>query len=603
MEVPEKKPDSNTPHSVPDDNDEVFSDCEQADGKSFLESVEKLDKFTSKSSSRDKSKSSHHKSSSSKKSKSSSHKSSSSQRSSSSRHKSSSHHHKSKHKSSSHHKSSSSTEKSRKSEKKSSKAEEAEEDEGKSPLPDFSEELAMLPDFSMDDPEADPETGLEELFAGVEDENELQKIFEQYEPQVGLSMDEASLRKQRQLEQKDKATPASSDLGKKRVAHEGSESSDRRPLHMKKPSLRTPAQAMYDRYKKLQQMRQQQLIEARLSELTEDNPGEGPSSSSSLVETSSSSSGRKARVAHSSSDRPPVVMSRTQQQLAAREKSRGPTVPVVTGTPAVTNTKGSQRVAHTPTSRTVQRPMVTPDRNSKVPTTVRQKYLNSIIEECLKISGGEELEAYTRAEREEAECCKKASSRMFYLNLIVNSIKKLRAEAAAVAARQSNKSRAAPADQRNLLTTHFQVLAGKAGTVGTWSNERSAALRVEDVDEKLLYAVMKNYILTEQQLVENGYPRTDPSEGGKVTMKKEPRRKVDPEKARLVALDEARRLCDRCGEIYRVGEDGRQLETGQACVHHWGRLFRRKGNRGESVLLIYQLTLANIVITSKIILS
>ena len=112
-----------------------------------------------------------------------------------------------------------------------------------------------------------------------------------------------------------------------------------------------------------------------------------------------------------------------------------------------------------------------------------------------------------RAEREEAECCKKATSRMFYLNLIVNSIKKLRTEAAAVAARQTRPVKSGQTEQRNLLTTHMQVLAGKAGTVGSWSNERAAALKVEDVDERLLYAVMKNYLLTEEQLVENGYPR------------------------------------------------------------------------------------------------
>ena len=580
VEVSEHKPEElNTPLAVPGEgNDEVFSDSEQTEGKSFLESVEKLDKFTSKSSSsRDKSKSSHQNSSSSKKSKSSSHKSSSSHRSSS-RHKSSSHHHRSKHKSSSHHKSSSSTEK-RKSEKKSSRVEETEEDEGKSPIPDFSEELALLPDFSTEDPGDEYDNvagGLEELFAGVEDENELQRIFEQYEPQAGLNQDEASLRKQRQLEQKDKATPSSSVVGKKRVAHEGSESSERRPLHMKKPALKTPAQAMHDRYKKLQQMRQQQMIEKRLTELTEEDPGEGTSASFS--------SGKKPRIAHTSSGRPPVVMSKTQQQLAARQKTR---VPTKEPTPAVTNAKGSQRVAHTPSSETVRRPLVTPDRNSKVPTTVRQKYLNSIIEECLKISGGEELEAFTRAEKEEAECCKKASSRMFYLNLVVNCIKKLRAEAAAVASRQSNKSTPGSAEKRNLLTTHFQVLAGKAGTVGTWSNERAAALRVEDVDERLLYAVMKNYVLTEQQLLENGYPRADPTEPGKVTMKREARRQVDPEKARIVAQDEARRLCDRCGEIYLVGEEGRQQDTSQPCVHHWGRLFRRKGNRGELVFHQY----------------
>ena len=38
--------------------------------------------------------------------------------------------------------------------------------------------------------------------------------------------------------------------------------------------------------------------------------------------------------------------------------------------------------------------------------------------------------AHARAEREEAAVCRKASSRMIYLNLAVNAIKRLRGEAA-----------------------------------------------------------------------------------------------------------------------------------------------------------------------------
>lgn len=39
-----------------------------------------------------------------------------------------------------------------------------------------------------------------------------------------------------------------------------------------------------------------------------------------------------------------------------------------------------------------------------MPTNVRQRYLHSIIDECLKISGGDELAAQERAGREEADC-------------------------------------------------------------------------------------------------------------------------------------------------------------------------------------------------------
>merc|ERR1719466_694388 len=241
--------------------------------------------------------------------------------------------------------------------------------------------------------------------------------------------------------------------GKKRLAYQASEdqAKERRPLRMKKPAVRTPAQAMFDRYKKLQEMKQQQLIEKRMAEITEDDPCEGTSNSSSPVTSTSSG---KARVAHTGSGAAPVVLSKARQQLQARQSS--------SATPVVTNAKGTQRKAHTPTTQTVTRPLVVPDPKSKVPTNVRQKYLNSIIDTCLKICGGDELAAFSRAETEEADCCRKASSRMIYLNLVVNKIKKLRAEAvtAAAAGRSQRQQEAGVAgERRNMLTTHMQVLA------------------------------------------------------------------------------------------------------------------------------------------------
>ena len=412
-----------------------------------------------KSSSKDKSNS--HKSSS--KDKSSSHKSSRSSDHKSSDHKSSSSKHKSSSSSSSKHKSSKDKHKERDREShKGEKEKELKEEEGKSPVPDFSEELAMLPDL-MDEDVDDFDNvadGLEEMFAGVEDEDELQRIFEQYEPDSSNFSEDAALRKQRQLEAKERArtepsSSSSSALAKKRLAHEGAQTSEKRPLHMRKPSHRTPAQVMADRYKKLQMMRQQQMIEKRMTEITDEDPGEGPSTSTSSGLGSSSLGGARSRVAHTvTSGQSPAVLSKAKQQLAAREKAKE----VMKQTPAITNVKGTQRKAHTSSSTVVRKPFVTPDPKSKVPTTVRQKYLDTIITECLKITGGEELEAYTRAEREEANCCRKASSRMLYLNLVVSTIKKLRAEAtAAAASAQHRKSAPNLSEKRSMLTTHLQV--------------------------------------------------------------------------------------------------------------------------------------------------
>ena len=54
-------------------------------------------------------------------------------------------------------------------------------------------------------------------------------------------------------------------------------------------------------------------------------------------------------------------------------------------------------------------------------------------------------------------------------------------------------------------------------------------------------------------------------------MKVDEKKKVDPEKARIVAADDHKRLCDRCNTVYMVDDDGMQVDK-EDCVHHWGRL-------------------------------
>ena len=249
--------------------------------------------------------------------------------------------------------------------------------------------------------------------------------------------------------------------------------------------------------------------------------------------------------------------------------------------------QGSSRTAHTPSLASVPKPLVTPDPHSKVPTNVRQRYLNSIIDECLKITGGEdELAAHVRAEKEEAECSRKASSRMIYLNLAVNCIKRLRTEAAEEAKKSEERAKGIRGVKGNLgsqlakqgETSHFSILAGKPGATGTWSIEKEKEIKPEDVDEPMLYKVLTKYILTEEQLMENGFPRPDPDREGMVLMKVEDRQKPDPDKLKIVAGSEDKRLCCRCGAIYRVDKAGLQEEK-ESCVYHWGRCFRARSSR------------------------
>ena len=63
-----------------------------------------------------------------------------------------------------------------------------------------------------------------------------------------------------------------------------------------------------------------------------------------------------------------------------------------------------------------------------------------------------------------------------------------------------------------------------------------------------------------------------------VLMKVEDRQKPDPDKLKIVAGSEDKRLCCRCGAIYRVDKAGLQEEK-ESCVYHWGRCFRARSSR------------------------
>lgn len=152
------------------------------------------------------------------------------------------------------------------------------------------------------------------------------------------------------------------------------------------------------------------------------------------------------------------------------------------------------RTAHAVTNVTsLRRPVVTTE--SKVPNNVRQKYLDTITDECLKIYLNNVASAYKRAEDEEKICSDKSKNRAVYLNSVVNCIKKLRNEAKEA---NNGKRIAIPPVQKsitpNMLTTHMQTLLGKAGTRGSWSiehNDKSLPEMTSDMFFKFLSRYVK----------------------------------------------------------------------------------------------------------------
>lgn len=85
---------------------------------------------------------------------------------------------------------------------------------------------------------------------------------------------------------------------------------------------------------------------------------------------------------------------------------------------------------------------------------------------------------------------------------------------------------------------------------------------------------MLPYVLTEELLCSNGFPRPHPEEKGVAivhlppgTVKKTP---LSPNRKRVL------RVCSRCNQGYSVNKNGFQIKDEQ-CVYHWGRMFQTRG--------------------------
>lgn len=100
------------------------------------------------------------------------------------------------------------------------------------------------------------------------------------------------------------------------------------------------------------------------------------------------------------------------------------------------STANKKRIAHMPSANKTstsdaankqlpKRPILPLELGGKVPNTIRQRYLNLIIDECLKVIQEHE-EAYRKALDEEKTIFKRSPSKNTYVNLAVNTIKRIR---------------------------------------------------------------------------------------------------------------------------------------------------------------------------------
>ncbi|XP_075529336.1 uncharacterized protein LOC142560840 [Dermacentor variabilis] len=266
--------------------------------------------------------------------------------------------------------------------------------------------------------------------------------------------------------------------------------------------------------------------------------------------------------------------------LAAARRSALAQLPQGTRTAAhvvASQPKGQPRVAHVPAVVLSKRPTIPAEYGSRVPTAVRQRYLNLFVDECVKCSSTED-EAIQKALSEEKQTYDRSSSKTVYLNVAVNTLKRLRREVAqegGVSSAGSGSSgtaataAAAPVQTSNRVVSHEMVLQGARAARTSFSIEKNRYRKPPpELTASRFYELLEPYRLSTEQLVEYNYPRSHPTEPGRAIFGGTDGRQYSK-------LNDSMLRCSRCGAMFSLTEDGDYVRS-EECVHHWGRLWKKR---------------------------
>nr|XP_025971576.1 RNA exonuclease 1 homolog [Dromaius novaehollandiae] len=112
------------------------------------------------------------------------------------------------------------------------------------------------------------------------------------------------------------------------------------------------------------------------------------------------------------------------------------------------------------------------------------------------------------------------------------------------------------------LRDHGQLSDGKSasGTGSMKSEEKN------DLTGAALYELLKDYLLTKEQLNENNFPQPNPEKNGSAVFNGIIKKAV---------RDAFRRVCSRCGKVYIVTSSGKHARK-EECNYHSGRVLEQK---------------------------
>lgn len=368
------------------------------------------------------------------------------------------------------------------------------------------------------------------------------KIFEEYVPAPKENTKVSHVVKNLM---DDDVCPANS---KKRIARSNDRPTNKLAPVSLPPNHRGNAiQLAVDRYSKVKQFHEARLKSTEITNRSIKSDPPVP------VTTGSS----KIRIAH--------VPNVSTMLNAKKNISKVSEPPKVTSVQTVS--KGVSRVAHIPNEKFCDRPGVLEPLASKIPVNVRSKYLNMMIDECLKIYLTVE-DAYERAQQEELATSKKCKATQIYKNSAILAITRLRKEV-----KETNGIKKSNIDMGTSTISHNQILVGKLGEKSSWSIESKSKKDFQFTDELKgvkFYNNIARWLMSEKELQENGFPRPHPhskEKGRAIIYTKNTKQK--PPKGNI-------RFCRRCGKEYAVDKKGFPIVK-EECIYHPNNKYRYRG--------------------------
>lgn len=232
------------------------------------------------------------------------------------------------------------------------------------------------------------------------------------------------------------------------------------------------------------------------------------------------------------------------------------------------------RIAHRlPISQSKQkRPRLPLGIAKKVPSSLRMKYLDVIINEYLN-TGHQEEESYDEALKEEKTIANRAANKSIYINLVAVLKKRIREKVGLTTLPQDDDPKFIDG---NKVVSHSEILVGKV--TGSFSVEKRKRKTSDpsDLNEEELYDRLLRYLVPVKDLEAYGYPCRDSDDPN---LRKAPLCK-DGHKQQLRDELAATYTCERCAKVYRIDlSTGMPLATTSKCIYHPGHLWNERISR------------------------